>query len=74
MASRAEDHSLAAPQDNAPETPVPGPRPIGEHLSETVDEVRYPALVAAIQREMGGVLATAYHVVRDFLEDHETSH
>jgi len=42
-------------------------REIGERLSETVDSVSPPALVAAIQRETGCSRATAYRAVRDFL-------
>ena len=49
-------------------------REIGRRLSETVDEVRYPALVAAIQCETGCSRATAYRAVRDFVEQLETSH
>jgi hypothetical protein len=49
-------------------------REIGRRLSATVDEVRYPALVAAIQRETGCSRATAYRAVRDWLAQLETSH
>jgi hypothetical protein len=49
-------------------------REIGERLSETVDSVSPPALVAAIQRETGCSRATAYRAVQDFLEQLATSH
>ena len=49
-------------------------REIGRRLSATVDEVRYPALIAAIRRETGCSRATAYRAVRDFLAQLETSH
>jgi len=42
-------------------------REIGERLSETVDSVSPPALVAAIHRETGCSRATAYRAVRGFL-------
>ena len=44
-------------------------REIGERLGETVDRVRPPALVAAIQGETGCSRATAYRAVQDFLRD-----
>jgi hypothetical protein len=49
-------------------------REIGQRLSETVDVVRYAALVAAIQRETGCSRATAYRAVQDFLAQLEPSH
>ena len=47
---------------------------IGRRLSETVDRVSQPALVAAIRSETGCSRATAYRAVQDFVEQLEPSH